>query len=453
MAGGLHDEVDVGSILIAVWRGWKLIAFGVALSLLFTMGFSFFSFKPHYQSTAVVTVEPHVFCPLNVFEDPDLCPLPIDVALRHVARNFSSVDFTAVVDDAIANQLSQLRAGTHGVENTRSVSLQSVTSIDISHEQIVVRVSYSDATWTVIAVNEIARELTNRLNALVRDVLLSRQRSLSFTLAALPSGSDFSSGADGHALLKRATVQAQIDYVSHILESERLAANVSLASNSQPDDFFGKLVRSLYFSFFVGLIVSIIAVLVFSSRQGMLYSIRSIEDELGESDLIIADSRSSNIAQEIRLATDIDSNGVLVITGHVPDAIKARTAVELCNQLNRASRKVMLLDLLGVSGVQSFDESARSARIDGSIETGFPIYAVSAVDAVSRIQELALEGGVVVVLAPSENVDLPLLREIFRLTNSRVFLCPRFGITRAWLERVLRLERGVSGSKVVVLIK
>ena len=65
--------------------------------------------------------------------------------------------------------------------------------------------------------------------------------------------------------------------------------------------------------------------------------------------------------------------------------------------------------------------------------------------------KLSKDGGVVIMLPPSPDNDLPSVRQAIALSKGRVFLVNRGEITRHDVGRLLLAERGVAGRRVLAV--
>jgi hypothetical protein len=208
----------------------------------------------------------------------------------------------------------------------------------------------------------------------------------------------------------------------------------------------------------LGLFLGAGAAIAYSVRRGNLHSQNAIAAAFGDRDAVsgseteILAQSAQGLWQQVRVAIGDGIPPVIAIAGHVQGDTLKHAALGLHAEFARSGKKAAIVDLGQWFPLQA-PTSDRGTGV-GLADAGdaVPAYACDAGALKDLVTSLAQDGTIAIVLPPSAERDLPLMRDAFLCASARIFLARRGNITRKDVGRFLLAERGSEGRRVVAVV-
>ena len=448
------DEIDLGELLLTILGEWRLVASVFIGAVLFSAVYAFAIAPTQYRAEASLRGIAQAYCPPS-----SECPVTLDEALAGAAALVSTPQGFASLDAALnlsADDNFFAQEGDFAAEEARRNFLESV-NVQADGTTALISVTHSHDLRAVNLANAIAEFVASEvaLSASENDEAL--KSSLGLRLATLPAPSAGLSQSDAMIQLERSSIEAQLQSLE-----QHVAAGLAVAVIDLPASLPLELVapkRSLIVALggVLGVFLGVGAAIVFSMRRGKLHSVGAVAGAFGGGDAVV-ERRKDIVAgaghkfwQDVRVSFGEFDGGAIVMTGFAADEVILRSANGLASEFARSGIPVSIIDMgaRANSGATTGEVGDGVPVIDNG--TGIPTYRCEPSQMDEVMAKLSKDGGVVIMLPPSPDNDLPSVRQAIALSKGRVFLVNRGEITRHDVGRLLLAERGVGGRRVLAV--
>ena len=447
------DEIDLGELFLTILGEWRIVASAFIGAVLFSAVYAFAIAPTQYRAEASLRGISQAYCP-----PASVCEITLNEAIAGAAalvstpKGFASLDaaLNLSADDDFAGQ------GEFAQEGSRRSFFGSV-DIEADGATAVVLVTHSSDLRAVELANAIAEFVASEVALSASENYEALKSSLRLRLATLPAPRAVMAQSDALIQLERSTIEAQLQSLE-----QHVAAGLSVAVIDLPASLPLELVapnRSLIVALggVLGVFLGVGAAIVFSMRLGKLHSVRAVAVAFGGGDAVVG-QRKDVVAgagrifwQDVRVSFGEFDGGTVLMTGFAPDEVILRSANGLASEFARSGIPVSIIDM----GARAHS-GATVGEVGGGVSvidkgTGIPTYRCEPSQMDEVMAKLSKDGGVVIMLPPSPDSDLPSVRQAIAMSKGRVFLVNRGEITRHDVGRLLLAERGVAGRRVLAI--
>ncbi len=449
------DEIDLGELLQTLLGQWRIVVSTLVASVALSGLYAFVIAPTQYKAEAVVRGLPQNFCPAAI-----TCSMSLEASLSKAAGMVTTRAGFEAVDAAVNLSSDDYFFSTEGpnsavlgqrrfFDNVNVTVNAARATVAVTHESDVQAVEIANAVIGFIQ-SQIAEDTEKNLEDAKRVLLLR--------LSTLSSATQTLSQSDGVITLERGSLQAQIEGIDDV-RSMGLASSVVDSRADFPVESIAPR-RSLILALgaVLGLFLGAGAAIAYSVRRGNLHSQNAIAAAFGDRDAVsgseteILAQSAQGLWQQVRVAIGDGIPPVIAIAGHVQSDTLKHAALGLHAEFARSGKKAAIVDLGQWFPLQA-PTSDRGAGVGlADVGDAVPAYACDAGALKDLVTSLAQDGTIAIVLPPSAERDLPLMRDAFLCASARIFLARRGNITRKDVGRFLLAERGSEGRRVVAVV-
>jgi uncharacterized protein involved in exopolysaccharide biosynthesis len=449
------DEIDLGELFQTVMGEWRVVLATFVASLGMAGLYAFAVAPSEYRAQASIRGLPGTFCPVGV-----TCARTVSDSVADAASvvgsdlGFTRLDTSLnLSDDPYFQNADEDNAA---VKARRRFS--EAVSVDVTGKVATITARHESDLRAVDIANSVAALMQNEIALDAQSSLDAINRSLTLRLENLPTPAETALQSQALIAIERSSIVAQLANLSDISANGLPVSVVEAAAQLPAERVAPRRPLILALGGVLGLFLGVGFAIVYATWRGRLHAAGAVATAFGGGAPLIGDASviqagaAQSLWQEVRVLAGDTALPVIAIAGYVSADTLRHAATGLASEFARSGQAAAIVDLGGwfPSGAAPSDLGERIAIAQAP--DGIEAYACDGGDLHKAVAALTDQGRVVIILPPSADADLPLMRNAFLASTARVFLASRGRVTRQDAGRIMMAERGAAGPRVVAVV-
>ena len=450
------DEIDLGELFLTVLGEWRVVASIIAASLFAAVVYAFGVAPTQYRAEASIRSFATDFCPPQF-----TCISSIENAIAQSASLVATPEGFAALDQllALSGDEDFVQRGSEFQGELALRNFFAAINVDAEGSTASVAVTHSSELRAVELANAIAAFMVRDVTEKASDNYAFIEAQLRFRLATLPAQSAAVEQSDALIQLERSALQAQLQSLEDVAAAGSNVAIVDLPALMPLALVSPRRSLIVALGAILGAFVGIGAAIIVSLRKGRLHGVSAIASAFGGSavpitgrlqDIESVDGRA--FWQEIRVALGEVRAGAITLTGTLSGASMHRAAVDLASEFAGAGIEAAIVEVGSrmppLSGDAEFGEGVVSLDFGPHLAA----YGCSPRTMDYLVSKLLEQRGIVIIVPPHPEADLPSVRDAIEVSQARIFMVSRGNITRREIGRLLLAERDAEGRRVLAVV-
>lgn len=449
------EDLDLGEVLLAILGEWRTVLLVLAATLGLAGLYAFVLAPTEYRAETTIRGVPTAFCPVGV-----TCASSLEESVSRAASIVNS-------DQAYGRLDAELRLSTdeyflndrdeNPAVKARRRFLEAV-DIDASGQMATIQVRHESEVRAVEIANAIGAVIRSEIALDAQASLDATARSLALQLARLSAPAETERQTAGLIAIERAALAAQVENLDQIAETVAPVSLVDRVAELPAERTAPRRALIVAMGGIFGLFLGAGFAALRAARRGRLYTIRAVGSAFGvdlpltASAHAITEGAAQRLWQDVRVVVGDADTPVIALSGPADPKLIRQAAVGLCEEFARSGPGAGIVDLGGWFERSETPSDLGDEIVPAQAGAGITAYACDGDGMQKAISALTDRGCAVILLAPSAERDLPLMRKSFLVATARVVLALRGQATRQDLARIMRAERGATGARVLAVV-